>query len=148
MIYRIDNFKFYTRPKAENVLGNITPRNRWQIKETTSSNNVSQLDFDNLVAGKTYRITLNLRVDNDAGQDLSINATDPDGSTLVLTTVGMIQNAASGTVLQPRFSAVNIFIAQASGTLSFSISSSTGTLQAGTSAILEELSNYEQTTNF
>lgn len=123
----------------------------YQTKVLTTSNVPSEMNFNNLVAGRRYRLEVNYSIQNDVGEDFIFSAIDPDGVTEVIPSMGLSQNLAAGSTVVLRASQYGTFTAQASGTLSFSVVVSTGTLQgfAGlTKATLYDITDTHQEVSF
>ena len=126
---------------------------KWQRKDLSSSVSVggvlSDITFNNLISGKTYKISGNIRIEtsNDGDGDVDVRNTD---NSIIVSNVGQL-NGVSATGFKAFPSSFDaIFIAASNGSLTF-LFAETGTNQVfsdGTYAILEELPNHVEVTDF
>ena len=124
------------------ILGAI-PMNQWQKNVMSTSNTPSQMDFNNLIVGKTYRLTLNVNT-SAANNNVYCTATFNTSETLVSGQQLLLVNPSSD------YYGVSTIFTATSSTITFAKSGS-GTLTggSGTFAILEELNYHSvETTRF
>jgi hypothetical protein len=123
-------------------------KTKWQRKTTsvnyTTVQEIGPLRFNNLTVGRTYRIILSAMFDNANNEDSEITVSNGDGSQILR--LGLHQTL-TGTMI-PRISATAIFTYVGSSPIIFNKAGPGGTVLSGASAILEELPNHEQTTQW
>lgn len=123
-------------------------KTKWQKKTMTTNNTPSQMNFNNLVPGRTYRLRAQAYVYGDVTVgDVTMIASHDGNEVLQITTLE--QNPywhPSGIIA----GSSGLFTATAT-TITFTKTGGGGNLYAGASdtfAILEELPNHEETTDF
>lgn len=117
----------------------------YKINVMLTDDTPSELNFNNLVAGRTYRLTMAARVENVSNEDTTLVAVDPSNNFFLYT--GFAQVSGTNIDWSERST---IFSPAASGSLTFIKGAATGTLVGGgdTYAILEELKNHNLTTKW
>jgi hypothetical protein len=122
-------------------------KTRWQTKtlgtNITASGAIASLQFNNLIAGRTYKVTVLGYVQSTSGEDPSFTITAPSGAVVLL---GGHDQAITGTLVD-YFSLISPpFVPTVNGSLSFLKNNATGTIFSGLTVTLEELPNHEITT--
>lgn len=114
-----------------------------QTKVMTTNDDLTQLEFNNLEAGKTYRIGVALYILNVTSDDVIANVLNTDGS--VIGAVGSTQSLALGENQQTTDFVSFIFTAPVGGSITYFFTVGTGLVSAAsgrTFATLEELPNH------
>jgi hypothetical protein len=129
--------------KLQSLFGITRYQTKTLASNITAIGVITQLSFNNLQAGKTYRLSGYVGVTSAvATDDPTVYATDPSGNTLFLTGSA---NTPAGQFIYTGFN--SIFTAQVSGQLQILKLYATGTVNEG-KATLEELPNHTPTTDW
>lgn len=120
-------------------------QNKTLLANKTTSGVATDMTFNNLVAGRTYRVSLTGYVDSTSNADPSGYILNTDGNAVAY--FGHDQ-AITGTFVDYFAVTTRPFVAPINGSVTFSKNFATGTWYLGMVATLEELPNHEVTTQW
>jgi len=123
-------------------------KTKWQRKDMSMDNQVSDMDFDNLENGKTYALTIYLRHQGISSQDPIVQVSGPGiPEADFFSNQGVGAAWTSSDTNQPRSGYRVVFTALDDGSVGF-VHNGSGTIFSASFAILEELPNHVVTTEW